>query len=726
MSQAGHYGPIWKKVPRVRLGTTGKRVAIIIVVALVGVAAWRGWVALSGPPARPHIILISIDTLRADHVGCYGYPEDITPALDSLAADGVRFENAYGPVPLTLPSHTAMLTGSYPPYTGVHKNETHRLSASHQTLPELLSDVGYVTGAIVSTFVLDSQFGLDQGFQTYQDDMPLSPQGRGYSQRKGEEATELAIDWLDRHAGADGLFLLLHYYDPHTPYEPPEAFARFGSDDAGLYAGEVAYSDHCVGLVIDKLKELGLYEDCLIIVTSDHGEMLGEHGELTHGYFVYESAVRVPLIIKAPDQVAGGQVADPVGLIDLVPTICSLLGVPAPESVQGVDLTPYLTGSSPDAPDRYLYCESAMPQNYDLNGLFGVVGPRWKFIDTTRPELYDLRADPTETADLSDQQAVMARTLSDQVQAVQRQRGPGDGRQDLDAETRRQLESLGYVASDVEVYLGIDPDKDDPKDWIAYHLRVLRAIETLKPGGDVDGGIEALRELVPQRPQVAVTRLALGRLLIGRQILPEALEQFDALLALRPTDAEAHSQRGFVREQMGDLNGAMADYNQAIALDADQGAALLFRGRLLSDAGQLVAARADLDRAVAVDPELPGLWYVRGITRLKQGDPQGALADLTEALDRQPYHVPARLRRAQLLAAKGQLDRAIADWTEVLAHQPDNIDAYVLRGIALHQSGRTAEAIADIRAALGLLPADAAGQRAKLEDLIRRFRGGRQ
>ena len=203
----------------------------VVLLASVVVGGWFIW--RLGPTSRPHVILISIDTLRADHLGCYGHPEGISPNIDALAAEGLRFENAYSPVPLTLPGHASMLTGTYPPYTGVHKNETHRLSETHRTLAELLSEAGYVTGAIVSTFVLDSQFGLDQGFQTYHDDMPLSSQGKGYSQRKGAQTTDLAIDWLVRHADADRLFLLLHYYDPHTPYDPPEAFARFGDDDAG-------------------------------------------------------------------------------------------------------------------------------------------------------------------------------------------------------------------------------------------------------------------------------------------------------------------------------------------------------------------------------------------------------------------------------------------------------------------------------------------------------------
>ena len=344
------------------------------------------------------VLLISIDTCRADHLSCYGFDLLTTPNIDKLAAKSIVFTNAVSPAPITLPAHASMMTGVIPPYHGVRDNMDCRLDETQVTLAEILKRADFKTAAIVSSFVLDAQFGLDQGFDYYNDSFINVRNAVGFNERRADETTELAVKWLDENA--DGkFFLFLHYFDPHVSYDPPAPFATQFQDD--LYAGEIAYTDHCIGAVINKLKQLGLYDSSVIVITADHGEMLGEHGEQTHAYFVYQSAVRIPLILKAPG-VPPARVNDLVGLIDILPTICGVLDLDPPASVQGNDLSTYF-GASQLLAERNLYCESLVPTKYDAAALHGVVNNRWKYIHTTRPELYDLGRDPLETNDLAGQ-----------------------------------------------------------------------------------------------------------------------------------------------------------------------------------------------------------------------------------------------------------------------------------------------------------------------------------
>ena len=280
---------------------SGKRrkylVLALLLVVIIAAGLWLLLRSISPGQGIRHIILISIDTCRADYLSCYGYKSKTTPNIDALAAEGVLFENAISPVPQTLPAHSSMFTGTIPPYHGVHDNEGYRLDESNVTLAEILTDAGFTTGAAISAFPLDSKFGIDQGFESYNDYFETTLEGHPLEQRRGGETTDVALDWLKKNKDKR-FFFFLHYFDPHQAYDPPEPFAsRFASD---LYAGEIAYTDHCIGKVVDKLKELGIYDSTLIIITSDHGEMLGEHGEVTHTYFIYQSAIKVPLIFKLP------------------------------------------------------------------------------------------------------------------------------------------------------------------------------------------------------------------------------------------------------------------------------------------------------------------------------------------------------------------------------------------------------------------------------------------
>jgi len=364
------------------------------------------------------VVLISIDTLRADRLGCYGFPRPTTPNIDGLALESALFENVISPVPVTLPAHCSMLTGTPPPRHGVRSNFRHILKNSSVTLQEILREAGYETGAVVSSVSLASRTGVNQGFGAYREVLGLDAGGEQEIERSCEESNRLALEWLEGRGG-ERFFLFLHYYDPHREYEPPEPFATEFADD--LYAGEVAYADHCVGEFLGHLKRLGLYDSSLIVLTSDHGEMLGEHGERDHTFFIYESALRVPLLFRLPGGGEARRVEALAGLVDLVPTICSLLGVEAPGGVQGEDLSALVRGGAGAEGERHLYSESLTPTEYGGNALLGVRTERWKYIQTTRPELYDLEADPGEERNLVLEEPVRAGRLQGRLRAILRE-----------------------------------------------------------------------------------------------------------------------------------------------------------------------------------------------------------------------------------------------------------------------------------------------------------------
>ncbi|MBC8206186.1 MAG: sulfatase-like hydrolase/transferase [Kiritimatiellaeota bacterium] len=484
-----------------------KKTVLISTLCAAGVLVWLVVDHIRTPEIR-NIILISMDTTRADHLSCYGYPKNTTPNIDAVAEQATRFEKALTPAPITLPAHSSMLTGLIPPAHGVHNNIGYQLAPSNITLAELLRENGFQTTAIVSAFVLDHKWGLAQGFDTYNDSFKEKSVNRFGAERKGDETTQIALDWLDNKRDRKS-FLFLHYYDPHVDYSPPEPFLTKFSDDP--YAGEIAFTDHCIGQVIQKLKDLDLYDSTLLIITGDHGEMLGEHGEEEHSYFIYESAIRVPLIIKLPGQKEGITVSDPVGLIDIVPTICSLLKIDPPAGIQGQDLSPLLMGEVPDAYDRFIYSESLGPVRIGVSSLMAISTDRWKYIQAPRPELYDLDADPGEEHNIVKQEPQRARILEDKLKEVLEQsvRTDPDSKIDLDPESIRRLESLGYIAGKAEGEIVFDGTKDDPKDFIHVFEQFNKALN-LRDAGEYGKAEAILLDLIPERPDFQEIYVKLG------------------------------------------------------------------------------------------------------------------------------------------------------------------------------------------------------------------------
>ena len=622
-----------------------------------------------------HIVLISLDTCRADRLGCYGYARAATPHIDAVAAAGILFENVISPVPMTLPAHSSMLTGTIPPYHGVHTNLGYRLGRSNVTLSELLQEEGYTTGAIVAAFVLDSQFGMNQGFETFDDRFDVEIHNSAIAERRGDEVSRHAVRWLKEHADTKS-FLFLHYYDPHDPYAPPEPFAsRFSAD---LYDGEIAYVDHCVGEVIDQLKELGIYDSTLLIITGDHGEMLGSHGEQTHSYYIYQGAVQVPLIVKLPGVDASRRVSSIVGIVDIVPTICGWLGIESPPIVHGIDLTERLLSDAAANTERAIYCESVTPTNYDANSLLGVVTGRWKYIQTTRPELYDLISDPQESNNLADGESHRAELLQDQLReqldtTIPRQE---DSRTEMDEETLRRLSSLGYVGGTTNEEFDFDESKDDPKDLIDFHQRCGK-IERLIMLGKLAEAHGLCELVLDERPGYLYAYVHLAKIAVAQDELPRAVGYYEQSLERDPNQPRVHNSMGLVYLKMGRNGKALAAYEKAIELDPEFAEPRYNLGLISTRLGNVDQAIESFRKVLEIDP----------------GD-QKARTHLTETL----------MKRGQGFLEADELDLARQDLEEVWRLDSSAVEA--ANGLAqiADRQQRQEDAIVHLQDSLRLHP----------------------
>jgi len=621
----------------------------LVLLVVVG-AVWFFCSPGASPREIRRVILISIDTCRADYLSCYGYPRKITPNIDVIAKEGIVFENALTPIPLTLPAHSSMLTGTYPLYHGVHDNLDHVLAESNVTIAEILREQGYITGAIVSTFILDGQFGVGQGFDSYNDRFvqPVGPSED--KERRGEEASRFACSYLAEHRD-EPFFLFLHYFDPHTVYNPPEPFASEYADD--LYAGEIAYSDYCIGQVIDKLKELDLYDSTLIIIVGDHGEGLGEHGEAEHGYYVYQCTARVPFIIRSPGNRNPKRIDNIVSLVDVVPTILGYVGIDVPAHVQGKDLSGYSGGKVESEERRYIYCESFAATKYGCNPLLGLVSERWKYIDTTRPELYDLVHDPHEEKNLAEGEAERARFMGDELRELVAKLVSNVGsesRVELDEKSRRLFESLGYVGTAaVNTGVEIDRSKPDPKDLIGFHEHKTK-IGYLIYQERFDEAKAVCEKMLEEWADMPDTHLELGRVTFKKGEFAESIVHNSRYLALisqpdvqypeshpkKPT-LMAHKNLGGAYHKLGLLDKAVEHYTAALHIKPD-------RPDVHNNLGVVYFELGEFDKAIK---------HWREVLRLE--------ADWLQVYD----------NLAIVLYKQGRIDEAIAHWTEALRLKPD-------------------------------------------------------
>jgi len=621
-----------------------------------------------------NVILISIDTCRADYLGCYGFGRGTTPNIDAVARQSVLFENVVVPAPLTLPSHCSMLTGTIPPYHGAHDNLNYRLGDSSVTIAEILKEQGFVTGAVISTFVLDSQFGLKQGFDSYNDTFEGGYTVGTVHERRGGETNRFAIEWLEQHKG-DKFFFFLHYFDPHTEYTPPEPFASRFADD--LYAGEIAYTDYCIGQVVQKLRDLGLFDSSLLIIAGDHGEMLGEHGEEDHGYFIYQSAIKVPLLFKLPGQSKGEVVKDLVGLVDIVPTICGLVDIEPMAQMHGKDLSGYLGGKSAPGEGRYVYTESLYPTKYNANTLLGVVTDRWKYIQTTRPELYDLIGDPRESNNVIEQHFQQARILQDRLKQILEQtvrERQTDGKVELDERSRKRLESLGYVSGAVNEDFEFDQSKEDPKDLVDFHVLNTNANRLMRQNRNAEAK-KLCRELLAQRPDCFFIYRMLGKMAFGENDKENARGYMLESLRLNPDQWDLHNKLSVLLARDRKYDEAIEHLRKSLEINPVQIVARNNLAALLDWQGSSEEAASCYVESLRVKDNQPDIHVKLGDILYRQKKVNEAVKHWGESLKfnpKEPYAIHNRLGSA--FYRLGKVDEAVKNLGRSLELKPEQPD----------------------------------------------------
>lgn len=651
-------------------------------------AVRRAWVAclvlLAGLPlsfagralvaaSSPNVVLITIDTLRADHVGCYGYRPAHTPTLDALARDGVLFRTAVTAVPLTLPSHCSILTGTYPPTHGVRDNLGYLL-APQPTLASLLRARGYATGAFVGAYVLDRSRGLDPGFDVYSSPFHArSPFGNTpvtnieYLRRPGEAVIADACAWLGKPRRGS-FFLWVHLYDPHTPYDPP---ARFRALARTPYDGAIAYADYAVAKLIGYLKAHGWYEGTLIVATSDHGESFGEHGEYAHGYFIYDTTLLVPLIIKPPRgfPVGAHRVTRQVRSVDIAPTILECAGAPIPSRMEGASLAVLMRGLPDALAMRAAYSESYYAQEFGWSPLRSLREQGFKYVDAPKPELYDLTRDPRELHNLYASDQTDAHKLKANLDGLLARFTPAKpahapATTPADAEL---LRSLGYVATSPPVRSTSQAALPDPKDKIAEYRELSHATEAAYHG-DCRRAAFALTSLTAQDPSLFAAQLLLGKCRVASGDYEGGSWALESAVRLRRADPEAVFWR------------AVCDY----------------------DRGRLDSALAGFDQIVQTHPNEPFPHLYRGLIDQRNGRAEDALTEFQTCVRLAPELEEARYKLGYTLAKLGRYGEAIAEFKKVVALDSHNAGAHFDLGLAYARSGDAASARTEFAAACNL------------------------
>ncbi len=624
----------------------------------------------------PSVLLITLDTLRADHLGCYGYREIKTPAIDRLAAEGVRFENAYAQVPITLPSHAVILTGTYPMFNRVRDFTSPGLPQSIPTMAEVLRRNGDRTAAFVSSFVLNSMWGLNRGFELYDDEIPVTTSGVKnvfQLERRGDLTVDRLLAWLGS-GGEKPFFAWLHLYDPHSPYNPPEPFhSEYASRP---YDGEIAFDDFQVGRVVNRLHALKLYNRTLIVLMSDHGESLGEHGEAEHGFFVYNATLRIPLILKLPGSNPSSRVvSQPVGTVDVAPTIARVAGI-APGntlSFQGRSLLRW-TEQASAAELEPVYAESYYPRNsFGWHELRALITTQFKFVESPRAELYDLRHDPGERSNLFGANSAVGASFREQLQAFERRfenREPTSATPPLDLETLEKLKSLGYVTYRAGATSRVSDDHpQDPKDKIYTLNRILRAGDLTRLGRHSEAE-RLLARLEETDPDLYVVPFERGENFFAWQKPEAALAEFLKTLSLNPTFDQALVGLGranFFLMRDEEATGALAlalRFNPNNFLARVALAEVYWRRDLLNQ------AESEIVRVVTSHPGFAEAHAVYGIILAKERKYREAIGEIERSLRSGYFDAVAYNYLGVAYSETGDRERAIRAYKQALALNP--------------------------------------------------------
>jgi arylsulfatase A-like enzyme/Tfp pilus assembly protein PilF len=684
-----------------------------------------------------NILFISFDTIRADHIGCYGYKKIKTPNIDRLAKEGCLFEKAFSPVPLTFPAHASMLTGLYPTAHGSRNNGTYALSESIVTLPELLKEQGYKTAAFISAYIMDRRFGLDQGFDVYDDDLITNVEPKlSQKERRAETVTRAAIKWLEG-IGNERFFLLVHYFDPHDAYQPPPPFSSKYKKNP--YDGEIAYADYWLGELLKKLSKLDLMDNTLIVLAGDHGEGLGDHHERTHGIFIYDYALRVPLIFRYPSLLPKSRRISPlVRLIDITPTILDILSFKTPENMQGTSLLPLMMEKEKD-PGLVLYCETVYPQSsHNWSPLEGLRTETWKYINAPIKELYNLEKDPEEEKNLfkkeEDQAAKMEKRFASLKQEITPEK-PSSTEIAMDEETREKLSSLGYVWSPTSgEKRGQYPD---PKEKIkvlkyidkaaayVYDTKYEKAIPLFKKVlkinpddteayvslghiyealGEVEKSIKSFEQALRLEPENLTTYIQLGVSYMKAERYIEGLDTFKKALDFNPRCKEAYFNMGLYYFQKQEWSEAKDLFKKILELDPGDGLAHNYMSVVYQRLGDFISAKSEAEAALKKDPNDSMALLNLGSVYQATQQTKDAQDVLERAVKVKPDLGKAHYFLGLVYFQQNRLKEAIGAFKQAILYDSNRAEAHFNLGFIYEQQNDLQQAMKEYQAALDIKP----------------------
>ena len=655
----------------------------------------------------PNVVLITIDTVRADHLGCYGYTAIQTPTLDALAHDGVVFDRAISQVPLTWPSHAAILTGTYPFQNGVQDFTGQPLSPQFQSVAQVFQRHGYATGAVISAFVLDRSWGLARGFDFYDDAFSaetFQKKDIGLVDRRAEESVTHAIGWL-RKTPHRPFFLWLHLYDPHSPYDPPEPFHTEYHDH--LYDGEIAYADHELGRLVTWLKQNQLYDRTLIAMLSDHGESLGDHGEHEHGFFAYNSTVHIPLIVKPPagSGIRPGRVPRPVETVAVAPALLQFAGVK--DATEKQFQSHGLFGPEAEKEDAS-YSETFYPfSSFGWSPLHALETNRYHYIDAPRAELYDLTTDPEEKNNLASGQMATVAVLKDKITALLRERPftpASDAKATVSPDAAEKLRALGYVSYRSAVPAdALAKGLPDPKDKLWEFNSILEAGDAFAVN-DFATGRERLAKVREKDPQMYIVPYMLGEAAIREQKWEEASSELKKCLELNPTFDQAMVGLGRALINQGNAEEAKSWVNKALQYNSQNYRAWYELGYIQSKSDQAAAATS-YQMAIGIQPNFAPVRRSLGMLEYEQKNYAAAAIQLNKAVEL------GLDKDAQLFNFLGisysltrRLPEAVESYQRALKIDPNLAEGHLNLGLAYEQMGRTSLASTEYKHACSLNP----------------------
>lgn len=649
------------------------------------------------------VVLITVDTTRADRLEPYGATDVKTPVMNRLAGQGILFEHAYAVAPITLVSHTSILTGLNPPEHGVRNNGTHYAGADLVTLPEILKEKGYQTAAFVSASVLEKRYGLDQGFDFYDDDLSTGRERhpRMVADRPAEATVASASAWLNDLEGDDPFFLWVHFYDPHAVYSPP---APYRDEYRGrLYDGEIAYMDSEIGRLLQHPR-LQAEDDLMVNIIGDHGESLGEHGEQTHAILAYDATLRIPWILWMRGGPGGVRFPLPVGQVDLVPTVLEMLGMEAPEGIDGISQLPWLEGRGEVS--KPLYAETYLPYyTYGWAKLRVIRQGSWKYIDAPTPELFDLSRDPYELSNLHGQLEGQAHDMHRSLEELLERAGGADREAslDLDTEAAEKLRSLGYLSVGTGAVEVADNDRPDPKEVVDLHVGLERSRRLLRDRL-FDQAIEQIRTVLQRDPNNLAALIDLATALESAGEVEQAVQAIERALSLDPGYARLHLLLSGLEARRGNVEQALAVNQAALDLDPKAIEPRLQRAMQLNRLRRSKEAGAILAETLAENPEHPRvLGYYTQIVDMPAKNYEKAEERLQLALARDPFLVLVYRWLGNLYEVTKRTEEAVAIYRQGLQRQPDDAEIHARLGVLLARQSAGAEVERHLQEAIRLL-----------------------